>query len=146
MAGPPSPAFEPATLQALSLEIGLGATEAAVRDFIEGSRLRGETIGTLVETGRTDLIAHQARLLARAACNLGLRHLATAAEALQAAAEAGPGPELAGLAHQVQMLLRSGAETMRGWQPSADAPHAPSTNGAKPANNAANTTPNQSGN
>ena len=146
VAGPPSPAFEPATLQALSLEIGLGATEAAVRDFIEGSRLRGETIGTLVETGRTDLIAHQARLLARAACNLGLRHLATAAEALQAAAEAGPGPELAGLAHQVQMLLRSGAETMRGWQPSADAPHAPSTNGAKPANNAANTTPNQSGN
>ena len=143
---PPSPIFDPAALATLSQEIGLAATEAAVRDFIDGSRLRGKTIGTLAATERTDLIAHQARLLARAAGNLGLGQLAAAAEALQTGAAAGPGAELAELARQVQVLLRDAAETMRGWQPSAVLPPALSTNAASPANNAANTTPKQIGN
>ena len=143
-----APAFAPAALATLASHIGIPATTAAVHDFIEGSRLRGETIGSLAETGRTDLIAHQARLLVRAADNLGLVQLAAAAQALQAAADAsasadaGATEPLMPLARQVQMLLRTGADTLRFWRPSPITAESPSTNAAAPAMNAPNTPPN----
>jgi signal transduction histidine kinase/CheY-like chemotaxis protein len=108
--------FDASRLDLLVQQIGAAATEAVVRQFIDDSLRQVDALLALAEAGRTDLLQHQAQLLMQAAENLGLPHLATAAEALRSAA-ASPGADLAEQATQVQMVFRTCIGALRAWQP-----------------------------
>ena len=108
--------FDASRLDLLVQQIGAAATEAVVQQFIDDSLRQVEALVALADSGRTDLVQHQAQLLMQAAENLGLPHLASAAEALRSAA-ANTGDELGKPATQVQMVFRSCIHTLRAWQP-----------------------------
>ena len=109
-------AFDASRLDLLVEQIGAAATEAVVRQFIDDSSRQVDALVALAESGRTELVRHQAQLLMQAAENLGLPHLATAAAALRAAA-ASPNAELAERAAQVQTVFRACIDMLRAWQP-----------------------------
>ncbi len=100
--GPRPPAsFDPTRLAALAQEIGAGPVAEVVRQFQADALRQMEDMRDLVQSGRMDLLGHQARLVARAARTVGLGQLALAAAAIQEEAASG---RYAGLRERVEAL------------------------------------------
>ncbi len=115
-AQPNTDGFDRSRLDGLAQQIGPEATAAVVRQFIDDGGRQIDTLMALAESGRTELVQHQAELVMRAAENLGLLHLAAVAEKFRNAV-AGNDAGLAGLAVQVQSIFRSSIDIVRAWQP-----------------------------
>ena len=122
--------FDPSRLDTLVQQIGSAATDAVVRQFNDDGARQIEALGTLAASGRIDLVLHQAQLIVLAAENLGLPHLAAAAEALRVAAGR-PGADLVGPAARIMTVFKSSIDLLRAWQPRPATPH--STNPARAA-------------
>ncbi|MBC7635631.1 MAG: PAS-domain containing protein [Acetobacteraceae bacterium] len=108
--------FDQSRLNALVQQIGAEATAGVVRQFIDDGGRQIDTLVALAESGRTELVLHQAQLVMRAAENLGLSHLAVAARHFNTAVASNE-PGLAGMAAQIKALFRMSIDIVRAWQP-----------------------------
>ena len=116
-ARPELPRFERARLDQLMADIGAPATLEVVRQFSEDTQRQVATMGDLAESGRLELLAHNARILARAAHNVGLPRVALAANTLLALLEQGETVGLREQVRQISLMLRAGNEDLRSWRP-----------------------------
>ncbi len=116
--------FDQSRLDALVQQIGPEATAGVVRQFIEDGGRQIDTLLALAESGRTELVLHQAQLVMRAAENLGLLHLAAAAKNFSTAV-ASDQPGLAGMAARIKVLFRTSIDIVRAWQPAVATPADP---------------------
>ena len=74
-------------------------------------------MGDLAESGRLELLGHNARVLNRSAQNVGLLRVAAAASALLGLIETGPPERLREQVRQIGLILRNGVEDLRAWRP-----------------------------
>ncbi len=111
------PRFDPARLDELVADIGAAATQEVVRQFSEDTMAQVATMGDLAESGRLELLGHNARVLNRSAQNVGLLRVAAAASALLGLIETGPPERLREQVRQIGLILRNGVEDLRAWRP-----------------------------
>jgi signal transduction histidine kinase/DNA-binding response OmpR family regulator len=114
---PDFPRFDPARLDELVAEIGPAATLEVVRLFCEDSLAQVATMGDLAESGRLELLAHNARVLVRAAENVGLMRLSAAVTTLQDDIADGAPERLREHVRQIGLILRNAMEELRAWRP-----------------------------
>ncbi len=105
--------FEPAQLEALMGDIGTEAARGVVRQFMADARRQLDDMRELADTGRMDLLGHQARLVARAARTVGLARLGEAATAIQEEAAAGNYDGLRLRVDALEPLVRAGLDALR---------------------------------
>lgn len=112
-ADPAMAGFDPAQLDRLRHDIGEGALRDVVRLFSANALHQLGDMRELARSARTDLLAHQARLLARAARTVGLEQLGAAAAALEEDARAGHGEDLPARVEALEPLLLVGLDALR---------------------------------
>jgi CheY-like chemotaxis protein/HPt (histidine-containing phosphotransfer) domain-containing protein len=112
----PSPGFDPALLEALARDIGDEAARDVVRQFVADAPRQMDDMRDLAGSGRMDLLAHQARLVARAARAVGLTGLAGAAMGVHDDAAAGRYEGLAARVEAMAPQVEAGLEALRRWQ------------------------------
>ncbi len=108
--------FDAGRLEGLRGEIGEGALGAVLRQFSTDSLRQLEDMRDLARAGRSDLLGHQARLVARAARTVGLVQLGLAAAAVQEDVAAGRHDGLAARVEALEPLLLAGLDALRRWQ------------------------------
>ncbi len=112
----PSAGFEPALLDSLARDIGDEAARDVVRQFVADAPRQLDDMRDLAGSGRMDLLAHQARLVARAARAVGLTGLAGAAMGVQDDAASGRYDGLPARVEAMAPLVETGLEALRRWQ------------------------------
>jgi len=114
-----SAGFEPALLDVLVRDIGTESAGEVVRQFVADAPRQLDDMRELAGSGRMDLLAHQARLVARAARTVGLTHLAAAAAQVQEEAGAGQYDGISAKVEAMAPLVDAGLEALRRWQVAA---------------------------
>ncbi len=121
---PPDPAppaqprsFDATRLDDLVRDIGAAATREVIRQFCEAAPRQAEELAALAEAGRTELLAHAARILARSTRNVGLLQAATATTTLLTDIEHGHTTPPLHHVRTITHLLRTGITELQTWQP-----------------------------
>ena len=112
----PAPGFDSARLAALVGEIGPGPVAEAMRQFQADALRQVEDMRDLAATGRLDLLAHQARLVARSARTMGLVQLAAAAAEIQEDVAAGRHDAMGTRIEALEPLVLAGLDALRRWR------------------------------
>jgi signal transduction histidine kinase/CheY-like chemotaxis protein/HPt (histidine-containing phosphotransfer) domain-containing protein len=115
-AGAPARGFDTARLDALTREIGAEPTEEVLRRFVDGAVEQVDAMSDLAETGRLDLLAHQARLIARSAEMVGLLGIGQVAATVEHRARAGVADELGDLVRQLRFMVPAALDELRTWR------------------------------